>query len=46
MLRKQILLLNNMIIKGLSHDADRKFPMTFFTVYYTEDCYMKISHSI
>jgi len=35
-----------MIIKGLSHDADHKFPMPFFTVHYTEECYMKISHSI
>jgi hypothetical protein len=23
-----------------------KFPMTFLTVYYNEECYMKISHSI
>lgn len=46
MLRKQILLLNNMIIKGLSHDADHKFPMSFFAVYYNEECYTKISHFI
>jgi hypothetical protein len=76
MLRKQILLLNNMIIMGLSHDsfihsndmcrmwwflavlrsffhssllclshdAKHKIPKPFFTVYYTEECYMKIFH--
>jgi len=43
MLRKQILLLNNRIIKGSSHYADHKFPMPFFTVYYTEESYMKSS---